>query len=105
MDEKDLENNMIEEESNIVVLKDEEGNDVKFEFLDSIEYEGENYVVLLPVEGEDDSDEVIILREDRDSVLPDSDEESYLSVEDEDVLNNVFEIFKEKFKDEFDFEE
>ena len=30
-------------------------------------------------------------------------EESYVSVEDEDVLNKVFEIFKEKFKDDFDF--
>ena len=32
-----------------------------------------------------------------------SEEESYVSVEDEDVLNKVFEIFKERFKDDFDF--
>ena len=30
-------------------------------------------------------------------------EESYVSVEDEETLNKVFEIFKEKFKDDFDF--
>lgn len=106
MSEKDLENNNIDEDNNIVVLKDEEGKDVKFEFLDSIEYENENYVVLLPAdESEENSDEVVILREDKAAEDQESEEESYVSVDDENVLNNVFEIFKEKFKDDFDFEE
>ena len=39
-----------QELDNILVLNDEEGNEVEFEFLDLIEYEGEEYVVLLPVE-------------------------------------------------------
>ena len=64
-----------EELDNIVVLNDEDGNEVEFEFLDLIEYEGESYVVLLPTD------------------------------EDEEILNNVFEIFKDKFKDEFNFVE
>ena len=93
-----------EELDNIVILNDEEGNEVKFEFLDLVELNEEEYVVLLPVteEGEEDEGEVVILQvEDNDD--EDSDEESYVSVEDEDVLNQVFEIFKERFKDEFDF--
>ena len=90
-----------EELDNIVVLNDEEGNEVEFEFLDLIEYEGEEYVVLLPNdEEEEDAGEVLILKlEDTES----EDEESYVSVEDEEVLNKVFEIFKEKFKDEFNY--
>lgn len=92
-----------EELDNIVVLNDEEGNEVEFEFLDLIEYEGEEYVVLLPNdEEEEDAGEVLILKlEDTES----EDEESYVSVDDEEVLNKVFEIFKEKFKDEFNFVE
>ena len=93
-----------EELDNIVVLNDEEGNEVQFEFLDLIELDDEEYVVLLPVteEGEEEEGEVVILKvEDTDN--EDSDEESYVSVEDEEVLNRVFEIFKEKFKDDFDF--
>lgn len=91
-----------EELDNIVVLNDEEGNEVEFEFLDLIEYEGEEYVVLLPNDEEEDAGEVLILKlEDTES----EDEESYVSVEDEEVLNKVFEIFKEKFKDEFNFVE
>ena len=88
-----------EEVDNIIVLNDEEGNEVQFEFLDLIDFEGEEYVVLLPAEETEDAGEVVILQvEDTDS-----EEESYISVEDEDVLNKVFEIFKEKFKDDFDF--
>lgn len=92
-----------EELDNIVILNDEDGNEVKFEFLDLVELEEEEYVVLLPVteEGEEEEGEVVILKvEDTDE---ESDEESYVSIEDEEILNKVFEIFKEKFKDDFDF--
>ena len=88
---------------NIVILNDEDGNEVQFEFLDSVELEDEEYVVLLPVtdEGEEDEGEVVILKlEDTDD---DSEGESYVGVEDEEILNKVFAIFKEKYKDEFNF--
>ena len=89
-----------EELDNIIILNDEEGNEAEFEFLDLIEYEGEEYVVLLPVEETDDAGEVVILKlEDTES----EEEESYVSVDDEEILNKVFEIFKEKFKDDFNF--
>ena len=89
-----------EELDNIIILNDEEGNEAEFEFLDLIEFEGEEYVVLLPVEESEDAGEVVILKlEDTES----EDEESYVSVDDEEVLNKVFEIFKEKFKDDFNF--
>ena len=93
-----------EELDNIVVLNDEDGNEVKFEFLDLVELDDEEYVVLLPIteEGEEEEGEVVILKvEDTDD--EDSEEESYVSIEDEEILNKVFEIFKEKFKDDFDF--
>lgn len=90
---------MGEELENVIILNDEEGNEVKFEFLDLIELDGEEYVVLLPME--EDSDEVVILKvEDSED---DEEMENYVSVDDEDTLNQVFEIFKEKFKDEFNF--
>jgi len=100
----DLENDipeMDEELDNIITLNDEDGNEVKFEFLDLIEYNSEEYVILLPTDSEEEEPgEVVILQvEDTDS----DEEESYVSVEDEQVLNKVFEIFKEKFKDDFDF--
>ena len=93
---------MEEELDNIIILNDEDGKEVQFEFLDLIEYDEEEYVVLLPVEeaSEDEIGEVVILK-----VEPteSEEEESYVGVEDEETLNNVFEIFKEKFKDEFNY--
>ena len=76
-------------EDNILVLNDEEGNEVEFEFLDLIEYEGEEYVVLLPVEEEETEEpgEVVILKlEDTES----DDEESYVSVDD--FTNDFFNV-------------
>ena len=93
----DFDETFNEEELNIVTLTDADGTDKDFEFLDLIDLEDKEYVVLLPIEEE--TDEVIILE-----VHPlDDENEEYLSVEDADVLDKVFEEFKERFKDEFDF--
>ena len=105
MNDENITNNSEEELSdNIITLTDEEGKESNFELLDLVELDDEEYVVLLPVtvEGEEEEGEVVILKvEDNDD--EDSDEESYVSIEDEEILNKVFEIFKEKFKDDFDF--
>ena len=95
-----MDEEMENELDNLVILNDEEGQEVKFEFLDLIELEGESYIVLLPLEeSEEDAGEVVILQvEDIET-----EEESYVSVEDQEVLQKVFDIFKDKFKDEFNF--
>ena len=64
LNKKDENENEGEELDNILVLNDEEGNEVEFEFLDLIEYEGEEYVVLLPVDEEETEEpgEVVILK-------------------------------------------
>ena len=89
---------------NIIVFNDENGDEVEFEFLDLVEYKDEEYVILLPKEDnsyeEDGADEVVILKIEN---TGNSDEESYTSVEDEGTLQAVFEIFREKFKDDFNF--
>ena len=88
-----------EEETNILTLTDENGADVDFEYLDCIEYEGKEYLVLMPADEE--SSEIIILE-----VEPvDEENENYLSVQDENVLNAVYGIFKEKYKDVLTFED
>ena len=87
-----------EEESGILTLTDENGQDVDFEYLDCIEYQGKEYLVLMPAD--EISTEIIILE-----VEPvDEENENYLSVSDEEVLNAVYGIFKEKYKDVLTFE-
>ena len=97
-EEKDMNN--IEEEDTVIVLTDEDGNDVEFEFLDNVEYEGNLYVVMIPVEDED-AGVVIMLLEEGET----EEEDSLLTVTDEDVVEAVYEIFKENNKDVFEFEE
>ena len=88
----------LSKDDNVIVLNDEDGNDIKFDFLDLIEYDGDEFVVLLP--SDENADEVVILKvEDGET----EDTESYVSVDDDLVLNNVFSIFKERFKEEFHF--
>ena len=102
MDDDSINDYEDEELNNIIILSDENGEDVEFEFLDLIEYDSEEYIVLLPVvEDEEEQDgQVVILKVES---TENEDEESYVSVDDEEVLNEVFQIFKEKFKDEFNF--
>ena len=93
----DMETNLPEEETSILTLTDENGQDVDFEYLDCIEYQGTEYLVLMP-EGED---EIVIME-----IEPvDEENENYLAVEDEAVLDAVYAIFKEKFKDVLTFED
>jgi len=88
-----------EEEINTLTMTDENGEEVTFEYLDSIDYEGKEYLILLPME-EDDSSIVIL------EVEPvDEENENYLSVNDEDTLNAVYGIFKERYKDVLTFED
>ena len=96
-----MENNEIlledEELDNILTLTDENGEEADFEYLDTIEYQGKEYIVLIPVE--DDANEIIILE-----VQPvDEELENYVAVTDEAILDAVYAIFKERFKDVLEF--
>ena len=91
--------NILEEEVSILTLTDENGQDVDFEYMDCLEYQGKEYLVLMPLE--EDNNEIVILE-----VEPvDEEVENYLAVEDEAILNTIFDMFKEKYKDILNFEE
>ena len=96
-----MENNevMQDEEVSILTLTDENGVETAFEYLDCVEYQGKEYLVLLPADEE--SSEIIILE-----VEPvDEENENYVSVTDEQTLDAVYEIFKARFKDILTFED
>ena len=88
-----------EEESSVITLTDENGVETDFEYVDCIDYEGKEYLVLLPADEE--SPEVVILE-----VEPvDEENENYLTVEDDEILEAIYAIFKENFKDILTFED
>lgn len=88
-----------EEEVSILTLTDEQGNDTDFEYLDCLEYKGKEYLVLMPFDAP--NTEIVIME-----IEPvDEENENYLAVEDEKILNAVYGIFKEKYKDILTFED
>ena len=88
-----------EEEMNIITLTDENGVDTDFEYLDVIEYQGSEYLILMPADEE--SSEIVILL-----IEPvDEETENYLAVESEETLEAVYELFKERYQDVLTFED
>lgn len=80
----------------IIILVDENGDEQEYEVLDTVEYEGERYVVLI----REEDDEVSILKIESD----DGDDLELVSCEDE-VIEEVYHIFKENNTENFDFED
>lgn len=95
-----------EEENEIIELTDEDGVTSKFEYLTTIEYEEQLYVVLMLIEDEkaedDDEGEVLILKIEHDD---ESDEDIYVSVDDDEVSQKVFDKFVEMIESEEDDQE
>ena len=95
----DMEQEIKQEEDNLLTLTEENGEETEFEYLDSVEYEGAEYLILTPT-GEE-SGQVVILQ-----VEPvDEETENYLALEDEALLNAVYAIFRERYKDVLTFED
>ncbi len=86
-----------EEESSLITLTDDNGVETTFEYLDCIEYQGKEYLVMIPAE--EDANEIVILE-----IQPvDEENENYLAVEDEAVLDAVYNIFKERYQEVLTF--
>ena len=99
----DIKNNIPEEEElpeGIIELTDEDGVTSQFEYLTTIDHEGELYVVLMLLDDEtqdDEEGEVLILKIEKD---PETDEDIYVSVDDDDVSQAVFDKFLEMMDEE-----
>ena len=96
-----MENEILnEEEMNVLTLTDENGVDTEFEYLDVIEYQGTEYLFLMPLD-EDEQEGIVILQ-----IEPvDEENENYLAVEDDATLDAVYEIFKARYEDMLEFVE
>ena len=65
--------------NNYVVLTDEDGNEVEFEHIDTVELNGETYMAFIPAElSAEDEAEVVILK-----IVEEGGEEILASVDDE----------------------
>ncbi|MCR5649018.1 MAG: DUF1292 domain-containing protein [Oscillospiraceae bacterium] len=90
--------------SNFVSISDEEGNEYELEHLDTIEYGDDLYMAFLPTEPDENGNqptEMIILK-----VVEENGEEFFETIDDEDLLDKVYEAFMEQlFDDDAEYDE
>lgn len=93
----------MEERDTIVTLIDEEnGQEVDFDLLLTFAYEGRRYAALQPIEEvEGVADDEIVLLE----IVKENGEETYRSIENEILLDEVFKEFQDLFDELEDGEE
>ena len=79
--------------NDFVTLIDEDGNEVEFEHIDTVEYEGVTYLAFIPAELSVEEDaEVVIMQ----VVTDENGEELLEGVEDDDIADAVFNIVMER---------
>ena len=101
MSEKEMELNELEAIDTVVYLTDEEdGVEYVFECLDTVEYNDNEYAVMLPLDEEDDGYVLVMQIE-----YNEEEAEFCVIVDDDAVINAVFDLFKEQNADLFEFEE
>lgn len=84
--------------SDYVVLTDEDGNEVEFEHIDTVEVDGQIYMAFIPAQlAVDEEAEVVILK-----VVTEDDEEVLVSVEDDEEADRIFAIVMERVEDMYE---
>ena len=83
------------DEDSFITLEDENGNEIDFLLLDVMEYEGADYMVLMPLTDEDEAEEeeeLFFLKAEKTE-----EGEVYTSIEDEQLLNAVADAYEKEF--------
>ena len=83
------------DEDSFITLTDENGKEVDFLLLDVMEYEGSDYMVLMPLtdeDGEEDEEELFFLRAEKTE-----EGEVYSSIENEELLNAIADAYEKEF--------
>ena len=84
--------------NDFVTIVDEDGQEFELEVLDSLEYKDQTFKAFLPADMEEDDPDfgMIILR----SVMDENNDEVFESIDDDDELQEIFELFSAKFDEE-----
>ncbi len=82
-------------ETDTLVLIDEDGNEIEFEFVGSIDSEDKEYVVLSPLAEDEDMDEIIIFR-----VEMEDGEEILVEIEDDEEWEKIADLWDELSEEE-----
>ena len=94
-------NGNTEENPNVLELIDEDGNTVPFEHLDTVRIDGDDYIICIPYDDEEEEvTEIAIFKLDKDAAS----EDCLSQVLDDELVDRIYEEFKKRNIDKFDFE-
>ena len=91
-------------ENDFIYLQDEEGNEIAFVHISTVEHQQEYYIALAEAKEDDNDDseeEITILK----IVVDENGEDTYVSIDDEEELQIVFEKFLSEYEKQFDEDE
>ncbi len=89
------------ENPHLIDLIDEDGKTVTFEHLDTVQYKDEDYVICIPYDDDEEVvTEVVIFK-----IRKDNEDDCLEQVEDIELLDKVYDIFKDRNGEIFDFED
>ena len=89
------------ENPHLVDLIDENGETVTFEHLDTVQYKNRDYIICIPYDDEEEvATEVVIFQ-----INKEKEEDCLEQVEDSGILSTVYDLFKDRNADMFDFED
>ena len=104
MDNERLNNVDDVEDDNVVVLTDENGEEIEFEIVGEYEKDDNKYFAMLPPESDDSDDDIIEYVILKLAVDKESGEEYFVSVDDDDELDDVADYFDDLFSAEIDYD-
>ena len=89
-----------EEVPDVVELTDEDGNTTRFEYITTLDQDGELYIALMPIEDEENADDetgyVVFMKIEQDE----NGEDYYVSIDDDGLVDVLFEKLTQMLDEE-----
>ena len=89
-----------DEVPDVVELTDEDGNTTRFEYITTLDQDGELYIALMPIEDEENADDengyVVFMKIEQDE----NGEDYYVSIDDDDLVDALFEKLTQMLDEE-----
>ena len=92
------------DEDNLVTLTDENGVEVEFEIIADYEKDGNRYFAMFPPESDDDDSDIVEYVILKLAVDEETGEEFFISIDDDDELDDIADYFDDLFSQEIDYD-
>ena len=96
----------MEEGREFYTLTDEDGSEIEFELIGSVEVQGVEYFALIPADAADAAQddggfcEYVILKKEKDE----NGDDMFVTIDDDEEFDNIADVFDDMFSEEIDYD-